>query len=69
MVTATVLPDRVMDGMSVGRWLSFGVCLCVLEAESSRLLNIRLYAILVGDSVHRALAQHSLSVVATVGGP
>ena len=36
MVTATIIPDRVMDGMSVGRWLSFGVCLCVLgRVESS----------------------------------
>ena len=33
MVTATVIPDRVTDvvcAMSVGRWLSFSVRLCVL---------------------------------------
>ena len=48
MVTATIIPDRVMDGMSVGRWLSFGVCLCVL----GRVVFVCLDFILriVGDS-------------------
>ena len=52
-----------MGGMSVGRWLSFGdgVCLCVIWVESS------FVSILVGDSVHRALAQHLLSVDTSAG--
>ena len=69
MVTATIIPDRVMDGMSVGRWLSFGVCLCVLGRVVFVCLDFILTIILriVGDSDLRpytALAlQHSLSGV------
>ena len=57
MATATVIPDRVMDGMSVGRWLSFGVCACVFWAESSFVIN---FSGRLAPSIERALAQHLL---------
>ena len=60
MVTATVIPDMVVGGMSVGRWLLFGVNRCVLVCFGSSRLCINIWW--ETPSIERSLSIRSLPV-------